>query len=70
MKQTYTAVIKQDGAWWIGWIEEVPGANAQEITREALLASLREVLAEALSMNRQEARLAAGTGYEELALTL
>lgn len=70
MKQTYTAVIKQDGAWWIGWIEEVPGANAQEITREALLASLREVLAEALSMNRQEARLAAGSGYEELALTL
>ena len=70
MKQTYTAVIKQDGAWWIGWIEEVPGANAQENTREALLVSLREVLAEALTMNRQEARLAAGSGYEELTLTL
>ena len=23
----YTAVIKQDDAWWIGWIEEVPGVN-------------------------------------------
>ena len=21
----YTAVIKQDDVWWIGWIEEVPG---------------------------------------------
>ena len=50
MQQTYTAVIKQDGDWWIGWVEEVPGANAQESTREALLKSLREVLAEALSM--------------------
>jgi len=35
MQQTYTAVIKQDGDWWIGWVEEVPGANAQESTRQA-----------------------------------
>lgn len=70
MGQSYTAVIKQDGGWWIGWVEEVPGVNAQENTREELLASLREVLAEALSMNREEARQAAGVGYEELALTL
>jgi len=31
-----------------GWIEEVPGVNAQERTREDILASLRECLAEAL----------------------
>jgi hypothetical protein len=24
---TYTAVVKQDGDWWIGWLEEVPGVN-------------------------------------------
>jgi len=60
MQQAYTAVIKQDGDWWIGWVEEVPGVNAQESTRETLLASLREVLAEALAMNREEARLSAG----------
>ncbi len=70
MAQTYTAVIKQDADWWIGWIEEVPGVNAQERTREGLIVSLRDVLAEALSLNRQEALLAAGHGYEELALTL
>ena len=23
MMNQYTAVIKQDGDWWIGWIEEV-----------------------------------------------
>jgi len=23
----YTAIVKQDGEWWIGWIEEVPGVN-------------------------------------------
>jgi predicted RNase H-like HicB family nuclease len=67
---TYTAVVKQDGDWWIGWVEEVSGVNAQESTREELLASLKLVLQEALEMNRAEARAAAGSSYEELALAL
>ena len=58
----YTAVIRQDGPWWIGWVEEVPGVNAQEQSREALLESLREVLREALEFNRQDALEAAGPG--------
>ncbi len=67
---TYTAVVKQDGDWWIGWVEEVSGVNAQESTREGLVASLKVVLQEALEMNRAEARAAAGSSYEELALAL
>ena len=67
---TYTAVVKQDGDWWIGWVEEVSGVNAQESTREELLVSLKVVLQEALEMNRAEARAAAGSSYEELALAL
>jgi predicted RNase H-like HicB family nuclease len=66
----YTAVVKQDGDWWIGWVEEVPGVNAQEASRDELLASLKVVLQEALEMNRAEARAAAGSSYEELALAL
>ena len=46
---SYTAIIKRDGDWWIGWVEELPGVNAQERSREELLASLRTILAEALS---------------------
>ena len=67
---TYTAVVKQDGDWRIGWVEEVPGVNAQEPSRDELLASLKVVLQEALEMNRAEARAAAGSSYEELALAL
>ena len=67
MNQTYTAVVKRDGEWWIGWVEQVPGINAQEESRELLLTSLREVLSEALIMSREEARQAAGAGYEEFA---
>lgn len=66
MPQTYTAVVKQAGDWWIGWIEEVPGVNCQEASREALMESLRVTLAEAIEFNRAEARSAAEGGYEEL----
>lgn len=65
MNQVYTAVLKQDEDWWVGWIEEVPGVNRQERTREALVASLRTTLKEALALNRADAIMAAGSGYVE-----
>ena len=65
MKNSYTAVIKQDGDAWIGWIEEIPGVNCQEPTREELVESLRITLREALEFNRQDAVDAAGDTYEE-----
>jgi predicted RNase H-like HicB family nuclease len=65
MHQEYTAVIKKDTGWWIGWIEEIPGVNCQEATREELVESLRITLREALELNRQEALGAAGEDFEE-----
>lgn len=70
MSAEYTAVLKQDGDWWIGWIEEVPGVNCQERTRANLVASLREVLAEAIEFNRQDALTAAGEQFEEERIAL
>ena len=60
----YTAVVKRSGAWWIGWIEEVPGVNCQESTHEERK-SLAAALSEALEFNRREARAAAGDNYRE-----
>ena len=65
MKNNYTAVVKQDGDWWIGWIEEVPGVNCQESTRSELLESLKVTLDEALEFNRADARSMAGVDFEE-----
>lgn len=65
MKSEYTAVVKQDGDWWIGWIAEVPGVNCQERTHDELLASLRVTLAEALAFNRQDALDSAGPDFVE-----
>jgi predicted RNase H-like HicB family nuclease len=68
MSSTYSAVVRRDGDWWIGWIEGVPGVNSQGASREELLANLREALSEALEMNRLDARNAAGKDFEEVAI--
>ena len=70
MNKEYKAIIKQDGEWWIGWIEEVPGVNCQEKTHEALIASLRTTLKEALEYNRQDAIAAIGADYREEKIAL
>lgn len=70
MKDTYTAVIKQSGQWWIGWIEEVPGVNCQETTRKELIETLRVTLQEAVELNRHDAIAAAGEGFEEAPIAL
>jgi predicted RNase H-like HicB family nuclease len=70
MDKRYTAIIKQTGQWWIGWIEEIPGVNCQEATKEELLESLQETLREALALNRREALDAAGDSFEEISITI
>ncbi|MEL4895252.1 type II toxin-antitoxin system HicB family antitoxin [Crocosphaera sp. Alani8] len=70
MENKYTAIIKKDGDWWIGWIEEIKGVNAQESTREELIESLKEALKDILQLNREEARTEAIENYEEVMITL
>ena len=55
MANTYTAITRQDGDWWIGWFAEIPGVNCQQRTREELLETLRITLGEALGISREEA---------------
>ncbi len=70
MQEAYTAVTKKSGDWWIGWIEEVPGVNCQEATKEELLETLRITLREALEWNRREALEAAGDDYIEESINI
>ena len=51
MTSSYTAITKKSADWWVGWIEEVSGVNAQEKSKEELLSSLRDILVEALEFN-------------------
>jgi predicted RNase H-like HicB family nuclease len=70
MKNRYTAVIKHDSGWWIGWIEEIPGVNCQGKTRAELKKNLRSALTEALEFHREDALKAAEADYEEAAISV
>ncbi len=70
MESAFTAVVKQDSGWWIGWIEEIPGINCQARTREELLLSLRQTLAEAIKLDRADALEAVGAHFEEMSIAV
>jgi transcriptional regulator with XRE-family HTH domain len=53
---TFTAVYQRDGEWWTGYVEELPGANAQERTLQEARESLREAVSDVLEANRELTR--------------
>jgi|GEM_PF-241313 len=59
----FTAVYSREGKWWIGYVEELPGANAQAQTLEEVKVNLREAVLLMLSVDRELADLL-GTGDE------
>jgi len=61
MRNTFTAVFEQAGEWWIGYVEELPGANTQGATLDEARDNLKEAVALILEANRELAqREAAG----------
>jgi len=68
MRTGFTAVVRKEGEWWIGWVEEVPGVNAQEKTKDELVEALGEALDDILELNRQQARAAIEGDYEEITI--
>ena len=54
MRDEFTAIVEQDGPWFVAYCAEVPGANGQGKTHEECLASLREAIALILEHRREE----------------
>jgi predicted RNase H-like HicB family nuclease len=52
----FTAVYKQDGAWWVGYAEELPGAHTQGRTLDEARENLREATRLIIEANRDLAR--------------
>jgi predicted RNase H-like HicB family nuclease len=53
MDNNFTAVFEQDGEWWIGYVEELPGANTQGHTLDEARENLKEAVALILEANRE-----------------
>ena len=68
MKAEFTAIVKRDGDWWVGWIEEIPGVNAQEKSKDELMISLREAARDIMDLHRLAALRAAEKDFEEISL--
>jgi len=64
MKNHFTAVYKKTDKWWIGYVEELPGANTQGKTIEETRENLKEAVELILQTNCElaERELA---GFEE-----
>ncbi|MGH3087561.1 MAG: helix-turn-helix domain-containing protein [Rubrobacteraceae bacterium] len=56
----FTAVYVRDGEWWVGYVEELTGANAQESTLEECRSALRDATEDVLEANRELTRMEFG----------
>lgn len=54
--EKFTAVFEQDGDWWIGYVEELPGANTQGETLDETRENLKEAIQLVIQANRELAR--------------
>lgn len=53
MKNRFTACFEKDGAFWIGYVKEIPGANTQGETLEEARQNLKEAVQMVLEANRE-----------------
>jgi predicted RNase H-like HicB family nuclease len=56
MSSTFTAVFEKAGDWYIGYAEELPGANTQGRTLKEARENLREAIDMVLRANRELAQ--------------
>jgi predicted RNase H-like HicB family nuclease len=64
MDLQFTAVFRRVAEGYIGFVEEVPGANTQGATLEETRANLREAVALVVEANRMFAREDGAEGDE------
>jgi predicted RNase H-like HicB family nuclease len=53
MEGKFTAVFEKEGDWWIGYVEELPGANTQGKTLEEVRENLKEAVIMVIEANRE-----------------
>jgi predicted RNase H-like HicB family nuclease len=54
--EKFTAVFEQDGDWWIGYLEELPGANTQGRTLAETRENLKDAVRLLIAANRELTR--------------
>ena len=55
MRNEFSAVVEQDGEWFIAYCPEIPGANGQGKTKDACLKNLADAIELILEDRRDDA---------------
>ena len=55
MTNEFTAVVEQDGEWFVAYCAEIPGANGQGRTKDEALENLKDAVALVLEDRREDA---------------
>jgi predicted RNase H-like HicB family nuclease len=55
MRNEFTAVIEQDGEWFIAYCPEIPGANGQGRTKDECIENLADAIELILEDRREDA---------------
>jgi predicted RNase H-like HicB family nuclease len=53
MQNQFTAIFERDGEWWLGYVQELPGANTQGATVDEARENLKEAVGMVLEANRE-----------------
>ena len=62
MRNEFTAVFERDGAWYVAYCPEIPGANGQGRTKNEARRSLLDAIALVLKDRRDDGLRASGRG--------
>ena len=54
--EKFSAVFEQMNNWWVGYVEELPGANAQGRTLDEVRENLKEAVQAIIETNRELTR--------------
>ena len=54
--EKFTALIEKKGDWWIGFVEELPGANTQGRSESEIRENLKEAIKLVINANREITR--------------
>jgi len=53
MGNHFTVVFEKEEGWWVGYAEELPGANTQGETLEEVRENLKEAVSMVLDANKE-----------------
>ncbi|HUF52688.1 MAG TPA: type II toxin-antitoxin system HicB family antitoxin [Dehalococcoidia bacterium] len=70
MHNEFTAIVEEDGEWFVAYCPEIPGANGQGQTKDEAVKSLAEAIRLILEDRREDAMRGVPDGAVQETVTI